>query len=125
MSDWTPELKAEVIEEYTSSNPTAETTIEIVEKLAEKHDKTVNGLRMILSKGNVYVSAGKKTTTTAADSNKPKRKSKQDSLDELNTLLTSNGVELDDTVTSKLTGKAAEFFIGAFKTILDTEDESE
>lgn len=117
MSDWTAEQKQEVIEDYTSRNPTSENTVEIVADMAVKYSKTVNGLRMILSKGGVYVSAGKKTAT-AEDADKPKRKSKQDSLDELNKLLTDNKVEVDETVTSKLTGKAAEFFIGAFNTIL-------
>ncbi len=119
MSSWTDELKAQVIEEYTSQNPTAETTLDIVAAIAEKHNVTVNGTRMILSKGGVYVARGSTTATT--DTPKVKKKTKDESLTELSTLLTEHGVEVDDTIISKLTGKAAEFFIGAFNHILNDE----
>jgi hypothetical protein len=120
MSDWTPELKQEVIEAYKAQNPTAETTTQICEELADKYGKTVNGLRLILSKGDVYIATSAKTSTASADSgDKPKRKSKQDSLDELGALLVEHGVTVDDSVVGKLTGKAAEYFIGAFKHILE------
>jgi hypothetical protein len=115
MSNWTDELKAQVIAEYEAENPTPETTTEIIAVLADKHEKTVNGIRMILSKAGKYVAktAASAASASASGEKKAPRKSKQDSLDELTALLESHGVEVDDTVVSKLTGKAAEFFIGA------------
>lgn len=115
MSTWTDELKEEVIEQYTSQDPTPETTMEIVEGIAEEHGLTVNGVRMVLSKAGEYVAKGK--TASASTEGKTKKKPKQESLDDLTTILKDNSVEVDDTVISKLTGKAAEFFIGAFKTV--------
>jgi HEAT repeat protein len=120
MSDWTDEKKAAVIKEYQDQKPTPENTMDIVADLAQAHNVTVNGVRQILAKANVYVAKGK--ATTAADTEaKPKRKSKQESLDDLDKILTDNGVEVDSSITSKLTGKAAEYFIEAFKTILKTD----
>lgn len=120
MSQWTDELKQEVIAEYKEKNPTPETTTEIVAELAEKYDKTPNGIRMILTKANEYVAKGNTASTSNSGSgDKPKRKSKQESLDELKALLTEHGVEVDETIVDKMTGKAAEYFIGGIKHILE------
>jgi len=115
---WTDELKQQVIEEYTSKNPTPETTGDIIEVIAEEHGKTVNGVRMILSKASVYVSKGKPSSSSPAE-DKPARKTKQESLDELSQLLEDHEVQPDDTVISKMTGKAAEFFIKAINQIIE------
>ena len=123
MSSWTDELKTEVIDKYTSQNPTPENTLDLVADIADKCNVTVNGLRMVLSKAGVYVARGTTAATNASDPTKAKKKSKDESLKELTTLLTQHGVEVDDGIISKLTGKAAEFFIKAFNHLL--EDESE
>lgn len=106
MADWTDELKQQVVTEYEAEKPTPETSIEIVKELAEKHGKTVNGLRMILSKAGVYI-CGAKAKPTASKSDKAPRVSKQDSIDELVDLLEDHGVEIDEEIFGKLTGKAA------------------
>jgi hypothetical protein len=119
-TQWTDELKQEVIDAYTAAEPTAETSTEIIEELAEKHEKTVNGIRMILIKAEVYVKKTAKTSSSSSSSGeKTTRKTKQESLDELSALLSGHGVEVDTTIIDKLTGKAAEFFITSIKTIIE------
>ena len=121
MAEWTEETKAQLIEQYEAAEPTPETTTDIVAELAEEFGATVNGVRIILSKAGVYVSKAKVKATTSGS--KATRKSKQDSLNELSGILTELGVEIDSTIVDKLTGKAAEYFIGAFKQAIDNTGE--
>ena len=119
-SDWTEELKQEVITAYIAEEPTPENTTEIISELADKFKKTVNGIRMILIKAEKYVAIKAKTSTSSSDSgDKPKRKTKQESLDELSELLTKHGVTADATIIDKLTGKAADYFTAAFTTVIE------
>jgi len=55
MSNWTDELKSQVIEDYQGADPTPETSMEIVSDIAENIGQTPNGVRMILTKAGVYV----------------------------------------------------------------------
>jgi len=122
MAEWTEESKAKLIAQYTAAEPTPETTTDIVAALAEEFGATVNGVRIILSKAEVYVSKSKaKPAGKGGDA--PARKSKQDSLNELSSLLEDQGVEVDPTVVDKLTGKAAEYFIAAFKHIIEASED--
>lgn len=111
MSDWTDELKEQVIEEYENADPTPENSMEIVQELAEKYEKTVNGIRMILSKAGVYV---KKSPAPKAASTKDKpattRVSKESSIKALTDVINSAGLDLEEEIISKLTGKAAVYF---------------
>lgn len=118
MSEWTDELKQQVVAEYVAMEPTPENSTEIVKELAEKHEKTVNGIRMILTRADVYVkkvaatasaSAGTKTAST--------RVSKADAIAELTGLINGAGLEADDEILSKLTGKAAVYFSGLFQAL--------
>jgi hypothetical protein len=113
MSDWTEELKEQVIEDYEKADPTPENSMEIVQELAEKYEKTVNGIRMILSKAGVYVkkspapkAAGKKDATKPATT----RVSKEASIKALTEVINSAGLDLEEEILSKLTGKAAVYF---------------
>jgi len=113
MSDWTDELKDQVIEDYEKADPTPENSMEIVQELAEKYEKTVNGIRMILSKAGVYVkkspapkAAGKKDATKPATT----RVSKEASIKALTDVINSAGLDLEEEILSKLTGKAAVYF---------------
>ena len=110
MADWTDELKAEVVATYTKQEPTAETSVGIVEAIAEDLGKSVNGVRMILSKAGVYVCKAPAAGKASAD--KALRATKQDSIDALILVLEANGIEVDDSILSKMTGKAAIYFKG-------------
>jgi hypothetical protein len=120
-SEWTPELKEQVIAEYLNRNPTPENTTDILLELAEEFEKTPNGVRRILIADGSYVSKAATNTATAtktAGKDAPKKASKADSISELVELLNFNGIEVDMGILDKLTGKAAVYFTGAFKEAL-------
>lgn len=107
MNEWTDELKQEVVDAYLAENPTPETTMEIVKDVANQFDKTVNGVRMILTKADAYV---KKTVPTAAksgDATKTKRVNKAEAIATLKKAIEGKGKEVDDDICDRLTGKAA------------------
>ena len=117
-SQWTDEAKQEISEAYLEASPTPENTTEIIAELSEEYDRPVNSIRAMLVKAEVYVSKTKNTPAASASGDKPARKSKQDSLDELTALLETNSIGVEPDIISKLTGKAAEYFAGAFKQAL-------
>ena len=126
-SEWTDELRAQVVEAYESHDPTPENTTDILIKVAEEFEKTPHGVRAILSAAGSYVKktpASNTSSGNSSNSEKPKRVSKQDSIDALNALLESQAIEVDDSITSKMTGKAAIWFADVIKQILG-EDEVE
>ena len=91
--------------------------MEIVKEIADEFDESPNGVRMVLTKADVYVKKG--TATGAAKAPKAAgaapggaRVSKQGAQDALITALTDAGQEVDEDVVSKLTGKAAQYFAG-------------
>lgn len=123
-SEWTDELKEKVIKMYTDANPTAETSMDIVKDIADEIDKTVNGVRMILSKAEVYV---KKTpANTSSDKkgaeDKPKRVSKADAISALSDAIEAAGMTPDSAIIDKLTGKAAVYFAELIKNIPTGDD---
>jgi len=107
-NEWTDELKQQVVEAYESQNPTPETTMEIVKSLAEEFEKTPNGVRMVLTRANVYI---KKTiaSSSKASGDKPARTrvNKAEAINTLKKKITDVGQEVDDDICDRLTGKAA------------------
>lgn len=117
-SAWTDELKAQIIEEYKDADPTPETSMTIVEEIAETHGKTPNGVRIILSKAGVYIKkapAAKASGGTKSEGTK--RVSKQDSIDQLTAKIQELGAEVDEEILSKMTGKAAVYFFTVLNTV--------
>ena len=107
---WTDDKKAEAVEMYLAAEPTPETSVEIVKEIAESLEETANGVRMILSKAEVYVKqvAAKAPTAAAAKAgDKAPRVSKADSIGALAALIESKGQEVDSEILDKLTGKQA------------------
>ena len=119
-TEWTDELKKQVIETYEAANPTPENSSEIVKEIADDLDKTVNGVRMILVRAEVYV---KKDATKSSSSKKTTgtRVNKAESIAKLNSLITNNSLELDEDITGKLTGKAANYFATIFEALTAEE----
>lgn len=109
---WTDDEKQDVIEKYTSQDPTAENSIELVEEIAEELGKTTNGVRMILSKAGVYI---KKTATKTEK--KGTKVSKDAAQAALTDALNDAGQEADEDIISKMTGKAAVYFKGVIEAI--------
>ncbi len=123
MADWTDENKAQLIEEYKKEEPTAETSSEIVAELAPKYDATPNGVRMILVRAGVYIAKAKAKTST--DSSKEKKETKKESLDRLTSIIEAQALTADDTVISKLTGKAAAYFADIIRDATNEDTEKE
>ena len=121
MSEWTDELKAEVISKYEESEPTPENTMDIIAELAEEFEKTQNGIRMILTKAGVYV---KKTPAKSSGGSASKkasaggtRVSKEEAFTALREEIEGAGGSVDEEIISKLTGKAAMYFVEVIKAI--------
>ena len=112
VSNWTDELKAQVVEDYQNAEPTPETSMEIVSDIAENIGQTPNGVRMILTKAGVYV---QKTPASGSKSSGGggTRVSKEGAQQELSSALTDAGLEVDSSIITKLTGKAAKYFADA------------
>lgn len=123
MSTWTDELKAKVVKLYQDANPTPETSVEIVKKIAEDIGESANGVRMVLMKAEVYLKkdAGASSGTTtkpgsaATKSEGTKRVSKESQIAELKAAITARDGKLDEDILSKLTGKAAAYFTEILK----------
>lgn len=114
---WNDEKKAKAVELYLAAEPTPETSVEIVKEIAKELEETTNGVRMILTKAEVYVKQAAKAggAKTAASGDKPKRVSKADSIQALKEVLEAEGVEVDMEIVEKLTGKQAVYFTELFK----------
>jgi hypothetical protein len=123
---WTDEEKDAVIKAYLAAEPTGENSVEIVKGIAEEYERPANGVRMILSKANVYVKKEvTPTKATAAEGDKPKRVSKADSIAELTSAITDAGQEPDSEILDKLTGKAAQYFTSVIRGMQSTPETEE
>jgi hypothetical protein len=117
---WTDELKAEVIAKYEGAGPTPENSTEIIKDIAEEIEMSPNGVRMVLVQAGVYVkkdpgapATGK--TKTASTGDKPARVSKESAIADLTAAIEDAGKTVDADILSKLTGKAAVYFLGVIK----------
>jgi transposase-like protein len=116
MATWTDELKAQVIQMYTDGEPTPDTSTEIIKDIAEELDQSPNGVRQVLVQAGVYVKKvvapekGKAAAKTTSGEG-TKRVSKESQIDALRAAITSAGATVDDEILSKLTGKAAAYFV--------------
>ena len=115
MSQWTPELKADVIKKYTEAGPTADTSTEIIKDIADELELSPNGVRMMLIQAKVYVKKAEATNKTTGDKKTgegAKRVSKESAIADLRAAIEEKGAAVDDDILSKLTGKAAVYFLG-------------
>lgn len=117
MTDWTPELKEQIVAAYQEQNPNSETTIEICKLLAEDFGVTVNGLRRVLVERGVYISKSPKTGKSA-DGTTSTRVSKADAICELNNTIKEAKFDLDESMTKSMTGKSAVYFTEIIKSLL-------
>ena len=114
---WTDESKAQAVEMYTDAEPTPETSMEIVKDIAEELGESPNGVRMILTKAGVYV---KKTPAVKSSGGTGGgRVNVAAAQDELSKAISDMGEEADMAIISKLTGKAAMYFVGLINKLND------
>jgi transposase-like protein len=115
LATWTPELKEKVIQMYKDADPTPASSTEVIKEIAEEVEQSANGVRQVLVQANVYVKKETPTETTKKTSTDktegPKRVSKESQLDALKAAITAKGATVDDEIISKLTGKAAAYFV--------------
>lgn len=118
---WTDESRQTAIDSYVEKNPTPENSMEIVKAIAEEMGESPNGVRMILTKAEVYVkkaaAEGGKSPSTSG--NGGTRVNKESAQQALIAVLTDSGAEIDEDIISKLTGKAAVYFTTEITKILD------
>lgn len=117
MSDWTEELKAQVIKDYLAQKPTQETSMDIVKEIADELGKTPNGVRMILSKAGVYVTKGTPAKKEGGEKRATggTRVNKEAAQAALISAIEAAGKEVDEEIVSKMTGKAALYVAGLLK----------
>lgn len=111
---WTDEQKAQAIAAYKAAKPTPETSTEIIKEIAEDMGQSPNGVRMILTKAEVYVKKDPSASKTVAKEGGT-RISKDAQIASLKTVMNDNGLTVDDEILDKLTGKAAAYFTSVIK----------
>ena len=113
---WEEEKKQQAIEMYTSEEPTAENSMEVVKSISTELGESPNGVRNILVRAGVYVK--KAPATSSAKSNGGGgRVSKADAQQTLKDALSDAGQEIDGDIIDKLTGKAAVYMAGVINAI--------
>jgi len=112
---WDDVKKAKAVELYKEAEPTAETSVEIVKQIAEELGETANGVRMILSKDGCYIKSAPAAggSATAKKDAKPAtpKVGKDDKIAALANAISAAGMVPDNDILSKLTGKAADYFV--------------
>ena len=109
---WTDESKAEAVEMYTIAEPTPETSMEIVKEIADELGESPNGVRMILTRAGVYVKKTPASGSSKSHGTGGGRVSKADAQEALSSAISDAGLEVDESIISKLTGKAAVYLTG-------------
>lgn len=107
---WTDESKQEAIDMYTAEDPTPENSMEIVKDIAAELGESPNGVRMILTRAGVYVKKTPAARSTSNGGGGGGRVSVADAQQSVKDAITDMGLEPDDAIISKLTGKAANYF---------------
>tara|TARA_B100000579_G_C22199120_1_gene562065 strand:- start:45 stop:491 length:447 start_codon:yes stop_codon:yes gene_type:complete len=107
---WTDEAKAQAVEMYTAEEPTPENSMEIVKEIAAELGESPNGVRMILTRAGVYVKKTPATKSTSSGGGGGGRVSVADAQQAVTDAISDAGMEADQAIISKLTGKAANYF---------------
>lgn len=121
MSNIDDDTKQQIVDAYLKADPTPDNSMSIVNDLAEEYERSPNSIRMLLSNAGVYVKktavSSSSSKTSSSSEEKATRKSKQTSIDELSDAIRNAGLEVDDAIVSKLTGKAADYFNSIIRSI--------
>ena len=107
---WTDEAKELAVEKYLAEEPTPENSMEIVKDIAAELSESPNGVRMILTRAGVYVKKTPATKSTSGGGGGGGRVSVADAQQSVSNAISDAGMEADQAIISKLTGKAANYF---------------
>lgn len=113
--EWNDENRAEVVKAYKEQEPTPDNSMDIVNDIAKDMGATPNGVRMILMQADVYVNKTPASASSKGESSGTKRVSKADAQDALKSAISAKGLEVNDDIIEKLTGKAAQYFTSLFE----------
>jgi hypothetical protein len=116
---WTDELKQEVVDAYKAANPTPENSMDIVKQLAEDYEKTPNGIRMILTKAEVYIKKAAAAAAPKKEGAGGARVNKAQAQADLTEAIVALNLEADAEIIEKLTGKAAVYLLSVIKAVND------
>lgn len=115
---WTDEQKEQAKQMYLDGNPTPDNSVELVKQIADELEQSPNGVRMLLTQAGIYVKKDDKASTSTAKTGTKgaategtKRVSKESQIAELKSAIEARGVDVDEDILSKLTGKAAAYFV--------------
>jgi hypothetical protein len=122
MAAWDDASKARAVKLYTEAKPTPETSPEIIKEIAEELDQTSNGVRMILVQAGVYVKKAPTSSSAGKTKEGTTRISKETLIGNLKDIIKDLGLEPNDEILDKLTGKAAEYFADVIKHALSNEE---
>lgn len=119
-TQWTDELKAQVIKMYEDAEPTPESSTEIIKDIADEIEMSPNGVRMVLIQAKVYVKKDASTSSSKSGGTKPagegsKRVSKESAIADLKAAIEAKGAAVDEDILGKLTGKAAVYLLSVIK----------
>ena len=107
---WDDDKKAQAVSMYEEAEPTPETSMEIVKDIAEELDESPNGVRMILTKADVYVKKTPAAKSSGGSKGGGTRVSKAAAAEALIAAISDAGQSPDEEIISKLTGKASQYF---------------
>lgn len=111
---WDEDKKAKAVSMYLEAGPTPENSMEVVKEIADELDESPNGVRMILTKAEVYIkktpATGAKKPAASKSGEGTPRVSKEAAHESLIAAINDIGGKVDTDVISKLTGKAALYF---------------
>ena len=109
---WDDAKKQKAIDLYVKENPTPENSVQIVKNVAETLGETPNGVRMILSKAEVYIKSTPGVATSKKGDTAPKEPKigKADKIQRLSEAISASNIVPDASILDKLTGKAADYF---------------
>jgi hypothetical protein len=120
---WTDEIKEQAVQDYVAAEPTPENSMELVKEMADELGCTANGLRTVLSRAKVYVKKVPAAKAASSGGTTTKKVSKADAVQKLNSSIEALGLEPDESIISKLTGKAALYFAEVIETKTPTEED--
>lgn len=114
---WTEDDKKKAVAMYQDGEPTPENSAELLKEISDSLGQTPNGVRMVLMQAGVYVKKADtpKTSTAKEGGEGTKRVSKESQIAALREAIEARNVEVDEEILSKMTGKAAAYFVTVLK----------
>ena len=114
---WDDDKRQQAVDMYLEAEPTPDNSAEIVKEIAEELDESPNGVRMILTKAEVYIKKAPTASAPKSSNNGGGRVSKAAAVEALTAALQDAGQEVDEDIVNKLTGKAAQYFTNVINAV--------